>query len=238
MPRPWAHTSSPSPVNPHEPRALARGGCIDIIFTHPSRARARPAIDRVLLLLRRRRRRANPKSSSTHLKCSSLPRERRRRRARRDASRRSRRCARSSFSSSTRASRRATSSSRVACRTASSSRREFGRDRTRVHASGRATVRIGSDIARTRGARVACTHGGGGYIHPPTGVGVLSYIYLSRGLRCGVRKVGVQWVSSGLMLMGACVWCIRGWARHASFERHSADGARDQGGRARGDDVD
>lgn len=88
----------------------------------------------------------------------------------------------------------------------------------RVHASGRATVRIGSDIARTRGARVACTHGGGGYIHPPTGVGVLSYIYLSRGLRCGVRKVGVQWVSSGCPVggwMGVCVWCIRGWARQS-----------------------
>jgi len=38
--------------------------------------------------------------------------------------------------------------------------------------------------------------------------------------------------------MGVCVWCIRGWARQSVIERHSADGARDQGGRARGDDVD
>ena len=177
MPRPWAHTSSPSPVNPHEPRALARGGCIDIIFTHPSRHRSHPAIDRVLLLLLRRRRRANPKSSSTHLKCSSLPRERRRRRARRDASRRSRRCARSSFSSSTRASRRATSSSRVACRTASSSRREFGRDRTSPRERSRDSAdRIGYR-AHTGGA--CCVYPWGRGVHTSTHRRWGSVIYIS-----------------------------------------------------------
>jgi len=46
--------------------------------------------------------------------------------------------------------------------------------------------------------------------------------------------VGVQWDGGWACVCGVYV----GGRAKASFERHSADGARDQGGRARGDDVD